>query len=283
VTDVIEQPDELTYTRRRILVAGGFSVAAAAVIAACASDPAKPQVPQAGVAPTTTGLPEQVVTDEVMLRTCSSLEHSLVAAYNAVLALGTIKPETAAMVRNFATHHTAHATYYENLTRDIGGQPVTGPNAAFDSNIVTPALQSMAQANNDPGDIQWFVYGMESVAAGSFQIFIQSITKPALRANVMTVGGVEARHAAIAGGMISTATPVPPLPASQATGAAPTTTTIAGGTTTTTPANQLVAVSQVPGPFGSLASVSVAIANKELTWPLLGPNSYEYLPPSPSS
>jgi hypothetical protein len=278
VNDVIEQPDELTYTRRRILVAGGFSVAAAAVIAACASDPAKPQVPQAGIAPSTTGLPDQVVTDEVMLRTCSSLEHSLVAAYNTILGLATIKPETAAMVRNFATHHTAHASYYENLTRDIGGQPFTGPNSAFDANIVTPALQSMAQANNDPADIQWFVYGMENVAAGSFQLFVQSITKAAVRANVMTVGGVEARHAAIASGMIPTGTPVPPVPASQATGAAPSTT--AGGTTTTTPANQLVAVSQVPGPFGSLATVSVAIANKELSWPLLGPNSYEYLPTS---
>jgi hypothetical protein len=275
---VIEQPDELTFTRRRILAVGGFSVAAAAVVAACASDPAKPQVPQAGIAPTTTGLPEQVVTDEVMLRTCSSLEHSLVAAYTAILALATIKPETAAAVRNFSVHHAAHATYYENLTRDLGGQPFTSSNSAFDGNIVAPALQAMAQANNDPGDIQWFVYGMESVAAGSFQLFVQSITKPALRADVMTIGGVEARHAAIAAAMIPTGTPVPPLPASQATGAAPSSTTIAGATTTTTPANQLIAVSQVPGPFGSLASVSVAIANKEDTWPLLGPNSYEYLP-----
>ena len=264
-------------------MAGGFSVAAAAVIAACASDPVKPQVPQAGIAPTTTGLPEQVVTDEVMLRTCSSLERSLVAAYDTILALTTIKPETTSMVRNFSVHHSAHATYYENLTRDIGGQPFTRSNAAFDTNIVAPALQAMAQTNNDPGDVQWFVYGMESVAAGSFQLFVQSITKPALRANVMTVGGVEARHAAIAAGVIPSATPVPPVAAAQATGAAPSTTTIAGATTTTTPANQLIAVSQVPGPFGSLSSVSVAIANKEDTWPLLGPNSYEYLPATPSS
>jgi Ferritin-like domain len=226
------------------------------------------------------GLPEQVVTDEVMLRTCSSLEHSLVAAYTAILALATIKPETAATVRNFSVHHAAHATYYENLTRDLGGQPFTTSNSAFDTNIVTPALQAMAQANNDPGDVQWFVYGMESVAAGSFQLFVQSLTKPALRANVMTVGAVEARHAAIAAGMISTGTPVPPLPAGQATGAAPS--TIPGATTTTTPANQLIAVSQVPGPFGSLSSVSVAIANKEEVWPLLGPNSYEYLPTTSS-
>jgi hypothetical protein len=279
----MEQPDDLTFSRRRILVAGSFSVAAAALIAACATDPPTPQVPQAGIAATTTASPEQVVTDEVMLRTCSSLEHSLVNAYTTLLALATIAPETAAMVRNFATHHAAHAVYYENLTRDLGGQPFTGPNTAFDKNIVTPTLKAMADAGNDPGDIGWFVYGMESVAAGSFQLFVQSITKSILRGDVMTVGGVEARHAAIAAGMISTSHPVPPLPESQATAPAASTTTVAGATTTTTPANQLVEVYQVPGPFGSLSAVSVAVANKEMTWPLLGPNSYEYLPPKTSS
>ncbi len=276
--------EELTFSRRRILVAGTFSVAAAALIAACASDPPTPQVPEAGVAPSTTALPDQVVTDEVLLRTCSSLEHSLVAAYTAVLAFGTLAPDVAAVIRNFSAHHTAHAAYYEKLTLDIGGQPFTGPNAALDANIITPTLKSMANTGNDPGDALWFVYGLENLAAGTFQIFVQSFAKPALRSDVMTVGGVEARHSAIAAGMIPTGTPVPPLPEEQATGAAPApSSTLVGATTTTTPANQLIAVSQVPGSFGSLTPVSVAVGNKELAWPLLGPNSYEYLPPTPSS
>ena len=69
-----------------------------------------------------------------------------------------------------------------------------------------------------------------------------------------------------------------PIPENLAAAAPATTTTaLAGATTTTTPANLLIPVYQVPGPFGSLTAVSVAIAGKEDAWNLLGPNSYEYV------
>jgi hypothetical protein len=262
-------------SRRRILAVGGFSVAMAAVVAACAADKPHAQVPQAGAAPTTTGLPEQVITDEVLLRTASSLEHTLVGAYAAVLALGTLPADAAETVRLFSSHHTDHAAFFEKSTRDIGGSAFTDPNAALQAKIVDPALKAIADAGNKPGDLLWFVYGLENVAAGTFQAFVPALHVPSLRGDVMSVGGIEARHAAIATKLIPTATVVPPAPEDAA--AAPTTTTIKGGTTTTTPAAQAIPVSQVPGSFGSLTAVAVAIVDVQESWDILGPNSYQYV------
>ncbi len=267
--------DEAGFSRRRVLTVGGFSVALTAVIAACASDPPKAQVPQAGTAPSTTGVPDQNITDEVLLRTASSLEHTLIAAYHQVQETNALTGEAASNMQLFIDHHTVHASYFENLTADIGGTPFTGTNAAMEANIVTPSLKSISDAGNQPADFIWFMYGLENVAAGTFQLFVPDLSVPRLRGQLMAVGGVEARHAAIATKQIPTATVVPLTP-DEAAAAATTTTTIKGGTTTTTPPNQAVQVAQVPGAFGSLTAVNVAVAGKEQTFDLLGPNSYEY-------
>ena len=267
----------VTFSRRRILIVGGFSVAAAALVAACASDKPKPQVPEAGVAPSTTALPEQNVTDVVLLRTASSLQHSLIDGYNKVLAIGTVPAATADLVRRFVAHHTAHATLLEDTTRDVGGEPFTEANAALDQNVIDPALTAIAAAGNDPADFSWFVYGLENVAAGTLQSFVPVLQVPALRATVMSVGGATARQAAIAAGLIPTAVVVPLPPDLAAAAPSPTTTAVPGATTTTTPANLLIPVAKVPASFGSLTPVSVAIAGTEDAWNLLGPNSYEYV------
>ncbi len=266
-----------TFSRRRILAVGGFSVAMAAVVAACAPDKPKPQVPEAGVAPTTTAIPEQHVTDGVLLRTASSMQHSLIDAYAKVLATGTLPPATAALVRQFAEHHTSQATFLEDTTRDIGVEPYTQANEPLDTSVIEPALKSIADAGNKPDDFSWLVYGLENVATGTLQSFVPLLTVPALRGAIMSVGAPNARQAAIAASLIQTVQIVP-IPADLAAAVpATTTTTIAGATTTTTPANLLIPVYQVPGPFGPLTPVSVAIAGSEDAWNLLGPNSYEYL------
>jgi hypothetical protein len=270
----IDDMASVRLTRRRILAVGGFSVAAAAVVAACAPDPTTPQVPQAGEGASTTAAAEQNITDAVLLRTSSSLEHSLMDSYTKVLALNVLPNDVAALVRSFVAQHTQHAQFFERTTLDIGGQPYGNANTALQDNIVDPALKSIADAGNKPEDLAWFSYGLENLAAGTFQLFVPTLTVPALRSSIMTVGGAEARHAAVAAKLIPTATVVPPTAAQEAL--ATTTTTAAKATTTTTPAAQLIPVAQVPGSFGSLTAVSVAIAGQEEAWNLLGPNSYVY-------
>jgi hypothetical protein len=269
-----DQP--ITFSRRRILAVGGFSVGLAAVVAACAPDKPKPQVPQAGVAPSTTAVPDQNVDDVVLLRTASSLEHSLTDAYARVLALNVLPADTTALVRRFADQHSDRATFFEDLTTDNGGEAFTSGNVPFQTNVIDPALKSIADAGNDANDLNWFIYGLENVATGTMQSFMPILRVPTLRSAVMSVGGAEARTSAIAAGLIPTVTVVPPTETEEIV-AATTTTTAAGVTTTTTPAAQLIPVAQVPGSFGSQTAVSVAIANVEEAWNLLGPNSYEYV------
>jgi hypothetical protein len=270
-----DQP--ITFSRRRILVVGGFSVGLAAVVAACAPDKAKPQVPQAGVAPSTTAVPDENVNDVVLLRTASSLEHSVADAYAKVLALNVLPADTTALVRRFADQHSDRATFFEDLTTDNGGEAFTSGNVPFQTNVIDPALKAIADAGNDTNDLNWFIYGLENVATGTMQSFVPLLRVPALRSAVMSVGGAEARTSAIAATLIPTVTVVPPSAEDAEAAAATTTTTAPGATTTTTPAAQAVAVAQVPGSFGSQTAVSVAIANVEDAWNLLGPNSYEYV------
>ncbi len=277
--DPISDDDQpVTFSRRRILAVGGFSVGLAAVVAACAPDKPKPQVPQAGVPSATTALAEQNVDDIVLLRTASSLEHSLADAYAKVLALNVLPAATTTLVRRFADQHADRATFFEDLTRDNGGEPVTTGNEPFNKKVIDPALKSIADAGNDVNDLNWFIYGLENVATGTMQSFVPILRVPGLRGAVMSVGGAEARTSAIAATLIPTVTVVPPSATEEEVAAATTTTTVPGATTTTTPAAQLIPVTQVPGSFGSQTAVSVAIANQEEAWNLLGPNSYEYLP-----
>ena len=267
-------------SRRHVLVVGGFSVAVAAVVAACAPDRPPAQVAQIGQSPATTGLPTQNITDEVLLRTSSSMEHSLVGAYDKVLAVNAITPDAATSVRIFRDHHAQHATFFEQATTAAGGTPYTQPNSALQANIIDPALKAIADAGNHPDDFMWFVYGLENVAASTYQSFAPTLRAANLRGQTMSVGGVEARQAASAATFIPTYTVVPPLPAEEAAATTTTSTTVKGATTTSTPANQAVPVSQVPASFGQLTATEVAIAGSEEAWAPLGPNSFVYLPSS---
>jgi hypothetical protein len=262
-------------TRRRALTVGGFSVAVAAVLAACGKDKPAAQVPQAGLAPTTTGLPTQVITDPVLLRTASSLEHSLIAAYDTLIKAGNVDANVAEMLKLFQQEHQQHAQYFEKATMDAGAPSVTTPNSAFQANVVEPGLALVSKGGNQGSDIISFSYQLEAVAAGTFQLFVPIFTLPALRSDVMSVGGVEARHAAMMAKFVPNSKVAPPPPGAPTP---PTTTTSvkAVGPTTTAPATAPPAY-QVPGPFGPLTAVQVVLDGTTVSADLLGPNSYEYI------
>ena len=64
------------FGRRDVLRIGGFTVATAAVISAC-GEHVRGEVGRVGAVPTTAKLPDAVVTNVALLRTASSLEHSI--------------------------------------------------------------------------------------------------------------------------------------------------------------------------------------------------------------
>lgn len=266
--------------RRRFLQLGGLSVATAAVLAACGGQGEQGQVPIAGTAPSTTKAPDRVVNDATYLRTSTSLEYSLIDAYTKMLALGTLPADLADAFKTFEDQHAEHAELFERLTTATGEKVSQDPNIAVQAAVVVPALAYAAKGGNKPEDLLSIAIGLESLAAETYQQFTPLLSVPKLRSSIMSVGGVEARHAAIFVKATPNGQPVP-LPTSSAPAA--TTTTAAAATTTSTTVGTgvggpvaLAPQYQVPGPFQPLTAVQITIGEETISMDPLGPNSYMY-------
>lgn len=266
-----ERNDDLL-PRRRFLALGGITVATVAIVAACGNDEEEDNVASAGVPTPTTGLAERHIDDIVLLRTASSLERSVAAAYDSLLEFGGGDATDALTL--FREQHLAHAASFDALTEEEGGAAFAEANPALQGDLIDPTL-AVINDQTDPAQkaasIAVFAHSLENIAASTFQAFVPVLTKRSLRSAVAGIGTVEAMHAAVLAGLIEGAQPAPGLDTldSFATTVPATTTTAPGpssGTTTTThPALALPAegVFQVPGEFGSLVEA-------------LGPNSYAY-------
>jgi hypothetical protein len=187
----LDHADEMlgALTRRRFFRVAGFSVASAAVIAACGKSTAKStNVPQAGLTPVTSALPTRVVDDVTLLRTASSLEHNAVDAYETLLSLVTDQALKDTLSR-FRDHHQEHATSAEAATTQLGGDAFTDKNPVVDLGIVQPALKLVKDGGSQAADIIAFAYALETVAAETYQSFVPLLSKPSLRSSVMLVGG----------------------------------------------------------------------------------------------
>ena len=117
--------------RRRFLTIGGFSVATAALLAACGAKESAGGVPKEGAAPSTTALADRAYSDAILLRTAASLERSAMAAYDA--ALGLLTGPARDLAAQFKVHHQAHAGAMDDQVRKLGGDPYTQSNPAFDT------------------------------------------------------------------------------------------------------------------------------------------------------
>jgi hypothetical protein len=221
----------------------------------------------------TTALPAQVITDEVLLRTSSSVEHTLIDAYTTLLGMN-LGPDVADALKRFQDQHNDHAEMFEQLTKSVGGQPYTKANPVVKTNVIDPVMAEAKADGNKPEDLVIIAHALENLAAGTFQQFVPILTVPALRSSIMSVGGVEARHAAVLAKLINGAKVVTiPSDLSPATTAAAST---VAGATTTTAATNAASTYQVPGAFGSLAPVALTLMGQSTPIDLLGPNSYIY-------
>jgi hypothetical protein len=252
-------------------------VASAAVLAACGKEAAtSTNVPQAGLTPVTSVLPNRVIDDVTLLRTASSLEYNVIGAYESVLALATDQTlkDTLSLFRD---HHQAHADSAEAATERLGGEAFTQKTPVVEVGIVQPALKLVAGGGGQMADNIALAYALETVAAETYQSFVPLLSTPGLRSAVMAVGGAEARHAAIFAGQIEGADPVAPPVSGIPASTAGTTTTVAG-TTTTLKGGNPSPIYQVPGIFQPLTPAEVGINKVTIEADLLGPNSYMYVP-----
>ncbi|MEP6661906.1 MAG: ferritin-like domain-containing protein [Acidimicrobiales bacterium] len=254
------------FTRRKLFTVGGFTVATAAVLAACKKKAVPPVIPSSGSPDSVDKPPAQVIDDIVLLRTASSLEHTVVDAYQFALDSGLLPSAASPAVTTFQDHHRKHAASFEQATATAGGEAFTKRNDIVWNALIAPQItkdSKGAVAVDDEQSALEFVYSLESVAAATYQAMVPVLSKPALRQAVMAAAGVDSRHGAVLASFITRALIAPGMTA-PAVATTTTTTAASGGATTTTiapPPKQ--PIYRVPGAFGPVSSA-------------LGPNSFEY-------
>ena len=209
--------------RRDLFKMGGFTILGAAVLAACGSDssstpatnaattvgappetqpaatdpaPAPTDAPKATDAPTTdapkTTDAAQPNQDIVLAKTAASLEKLAVDAYGT--AAGLIKtPAVLDAAKMFAGHHQMHLDALNGVITGAGETAITEMNHAVFDAIVAPALETA----KTEADAVMLALALEEAAAQTYVFAGGALSTAALRSTIMTIGGIEARHAAV--------------------------------------------------------------------------------------
>jgi rubrerythrin len=201
-------------TRRSLFRVGGVSLAGAALLAACGSDSDDSAAATTTGAPATTGAPTTMapattamtdtttaaaMSDDVaILRTASSIEELAVAAYQIAIDSGLVTtPAVADAAKLFQAQHREHSGLFQAATKAAGGTPFAEANPA-----VLELLQPTIAGLKDEKGILMLALELETSAAQTYQANVGAVTDLKLNKALMSVGGVEARHAAVLAGVL---------------------------------------------------------------------------------
>lgn len=187
-------------TRRSLFRVGGITIAGAALLAACGSDKNSAlSTPSSSTVATSTPdtstpttSPTASSSDIVLLRTASSIEQLAIAAYQMGIDSGLVTTKAIAdTAKLFQDHHRQHADFFQSTTKNLGGTPFTQPNP-----VVLAQLQPAIKALKDEQGVVRLALMLERAAAATYQAGVGTVTDLTLNTALMSVGGVEARHAA---------------------------------------------------------------------------------------
>ncbi len=194
--------------RRDLFKLGGASILGVALLAACGSDdadapsattpvgttPGSTTVPamqpvDTTSPPATTGAAEM---DLILARTAASLEKLAVDAYGAAGGLITT-PAVLAAATMFAGHHQMHLDALNAVLTGAGATAITQMNQAVYDALVKPAID----AAKTEADAVMLALALEEAAAQTYVFAGGALSTTGLRSTIMTIGGIEARHAAV--------------------------------------------------------------------------------------
>ena len=199
--------------RRDLFKLGGASILGVALLAACGSDSSDsssattpgstsgpttlPPTTTGGTQPTDTTSPSTTAAnsgdmDLVLARTAASLEKLAVDTYGAAGGLITT-PAVLAAATMFAGHHQMHLDALNAVITGAGGKAITEMNQAVYAALVKPAID----AAKTEADAVMLALALEEAAAQTYVFAGGALSTPGLRSTIMTIGGVEARHAAV--------------------------------------------------------------------------------------
>jgi hypothetical protein len=176
--------------RRNFFRVGGVTVLGAALLAACGDDD-DATGPSSDT--TTTGAGGGNL-DLTLAKTAASVENLAVAAYSTAIDSGLVTTmaiaDAAALFRD---HHQAHADAINGVVTEAGVEAITEPNQVLFDALVQPVLD----AGPDEAALVALAYDLETAAVQAYTFAGGNLSTPALRSTIMTIGGIEARHAAI--------------------------------------------------------------------------------------
>lgn len=192
-------------SRRNFFRLGGVTILGAAVLAACggddddtASTSPGTNVP-AGTTPATTPATEPPTTDPgsanmdlTLAKTAASLEKLAVDVYGQAGALLST-PAVIAAATMFSDHHQMHLDALNGVITGAGEPAIVEMNQAVFDALVAPALAGAASE----ADAVNLALALEEAAAQTYAFAAGALSTPALRSTIMTIGGIEARHAAV--------------------------------------------------------------------------------------
>jgi hypothetical protein len=194
-------------SRRAFLALAGGAAAGAVVAVSCSSKP-KP----ATGASTTTTAPASTTTstttrstttserlgtdaDLSILRTLTSVELTLVTAYNALAGYDVLQTDALAAAELFRDHHLHHAAALQDLTVKTGGSPISDPNSYLMTRDLKPSLEQLVGGPSQTA--VRFAARLERMLAATYTTSAGTLSRPELRQAVMLSGAVEARHATV--------------------------------------------------------------------------------------
>jgi hypothetical protein len=181
--------------RRHLFKVGGATILGAAVLAACGSDD---DTSTSSSSSTTMGgsstSEDDANMDLPLARTAASLEKLAVDTYQVGIDSGLVTTMAVAdAAKLFQEHHQMHLDALNSVISGAGGDEVTTQNEAVFKALVEPAVTKAASET----DIVMLAYDLESAAAQTYVFAGGALSAPELRSTIMTIGGIEARHAAV--------------------------------------------------------------------------------------
>lgn len=182
------------FNRRRFMKLSGGALVAGAVLAGCGDDD-----DSGGATDSTQGEDgEANKTDIAVTRTAASIEIFVVSVYDTAiqnaeaLKIGDGVTAAATLIRS---QHDEHAQAFNAAAVQLGGEEYTeaNPKAKQDFAAVLAGLKTEQ-------DVLKLAYALEVIAAQTYQgVGATMLSTPTLRQTAMSVGAVEARHAAVLG------------------------------------------------------------------------------------
>lgn len=180
--------------RRQFFAVGGATLAGAALLAACGDDDDDATPVTGGSGGSGDG---DANMDIVLANTAISLEILAIDTYQAAIDSGLVTTSAVASAATlFQDHHVQHRDALISVVSGAGATPYEQANEVVKAAVVDPAL---AADGLDEAGIVSLAFDLESAAAQTYVFAATALSTPALRSTIMTIGGVESRHATLLG------------------------------------------------------------------------------------